>query len=914
MSTISSEQWRVLSPYLDEALGLSDSDRTEWLAQLRANDADLASQVEALLIEQRALSAEGFLESRTVSLPTPGLTGQTLGPYTLISQIGQGGMGSVWLAERNDGRFERRVAVKLLNFALMGPEGEERFRREGTILGRLAHPHVANLIDAGVSPSGQPYLVLDYIEGLHIDRYCDSERLDMEARVRLFLDVVDAVAKAHANLIVHRDLKPSNVLVRNDGQVKLLDFGIAKLLRDEPDIEGNAISTTSGTGALTPEYAAPEQLNGDPVTTATDVYALGVLLFLLLTGQHPAGYGSPTPAGLIKAIVDGEPARLSDAVMVTRENKINMAAVAFTRATTPEKLRRQLRGDLETIVRKTLKKDPCERYSSATALADDLRHYLKHQPIGARPDTLAYRTGKFVRRNRTVVAIATLAIVGTSSGMVGTYMQTRRARSQRDFAFQQLVRREAVNEFNEFLLSDAAPSGRPFTVDELLERAEDVLDRQHDKDDLNRVELMVSIGDQYSTQDDDAKARRVLERAYTLSRASNSESVRAQASCTLAGALARDGDLDRAETLVQQGLHEVPAEPEYALERILCLRRGSEVAQQRGDSKAGIARIQEAQRLLRASPFASSMSELRLSLELAEAYRMAGQNREAADTFEKASDLLSVLGRDDTQTGVVIFNDWALALDRLGRPMEAEKLFLRAIRVGRTDETDQSVSPMILNNYAKTLRQLGRMQEAAQYAERAYARAIQTDNQLVIDQSLYVRALIYVEQGEVAKASAMLLEVEPRLHKRYPQNSYWFGALDSLKAMLADRRGDLQASSKLADDAVTKTEAAIRSGGQGADFLPIALLRRSILRLETGKRNEAAEDASRALNLFQAGTQPGASSAYIGHAYLVLGNVERAQGNEDAARTAFRSAAQNLQATLGPNHPDTRTAQQMSEM
>jgi serine/threonine protein kinase len=222
MSTLSPEQWLVLRPYLEQALDMADEARAPWLASIRTQDPALAAQVESLLQENDALAKAGFLE-RSLNMPTSaaGLAGQVVGPYTLISLLGQGGMGSVWLGERTDGRFERRVAVKFLNVALLGQGGEERFKREGRILGRLSHPHIAELVDAGVSPSGPPYLVLEHVEGDHIDCYCDQQRLDVEARLRLFLDVADAVAHAHANLIVHRDLKPSNVLVSNDGQVKL---------------------------------------------------------------------------------------------------------------------------------------------------------------------------------------------------------------------------------------------------------------------------------------------------------------------------------------------------------------------------------------------------------------------------------------------------------------------------------------------------------------------------------------------------------------------------------------------------------------------------------------------------------------------------------------------------------------------
>src|ERR1022692_10378 len=210
MPTLSPDDWKALSPYLDQALAMSEDERVEWLRSLGHADNVLAAQLTELLDEHKVLAQEGFLERGHVSLPTSsGLAGQTLGPYTLISQIGEGGMGSVWLAERNDGRFERRIAVKFLSVALSGRGGEQRFKREGSILGRLAHEHIAELVDAGVSPAGQPYLILEYVEGDHIDRYCDDRMLNVEARVRLFLDVLVAVAHAHANLIVHRDIKPS---------------------------------------------------------------------------------------------------------------------------------------------------------------------------------------------------------------------------------------------------------------------------------------------------------------------------------------------------------------------------------------------------------------------------------------------------------------------------------------------------------------------------------------------------------------------------------------------------------------------------------------------------------------------------------------------------------------------------------
>jgi len=404
---IGPDRWGVLSPYLDTALDIPTENRIAWLGSIRARDAALAADLTALLREHDALHESKFLERGVLDdlsdARRPSLSGQVVGTYRLLSQIGHGGTGSVWLAERCDGRFQGRVAVKLLNLSLVGLAGEERFRREGTILARLRHPRIAHLVDAGVSSTGQPYLVLEHVDGQTIDRYCNERALGIDARVRIFLDVLDAVAHAHANLTVHRDIKPPNVLVSMDGQVKLLDFGIAKLLEQGGGAADR--STPAGTLtrdlalALTPEYAAPEQLAGGSVTTATDVYALGVLLYVLLTGRHPAGRAVESAATLVRAIVDLDPPHASDAVVSDDASGEEQARHARQCGTTPARLRRMLRGDLDTIVAKALKKNAAERYPSVTALADDLRRYLRHQPIAARPDTLRSRAGRFLRRH-----------------------------------------------------------------------------------------------------------------------------------------------------------------------------------------------------------------------------------------------------------------------------------------------------------------------------------------------------------------------------------------------------------------------------------------------------------------------------------------------------------------------------------
>jgi len=912
MSTLSPERWKAASPYLDQALTLGSEERAAWLARLQQEDPSLAADLKTLLEEHQALARREFLERSPEAVPVqPAHEGQTIGAYTILSPIGQGGMGTVWLARRSDGRYERQVAVKFPSLVLLGGGGGERFKREGSFLGRLAHPHIAELIDAGVSTNGQPYLVLEHVDGDWIDRHCDEKGLDVEARIRLFLDVLAAVAHAHTNLIVHRDLKPSNVLVTADGQVKLLDFGIAKLLESD-SLEGAGTQLTrDGGGAMTPEYAAPEQITGSQVTTGTDVYALGVLLYQLLTGEHPAGPGPHSAAELVKAIVETDPPRPSDVVRSAKTGP-QKAANAAHRATTPDKLRRLLHGDLDTIVSKALKKEPRERYASATALADDLRRYLRHEPIDARPDTLAYRTAKFVRRNRMAVALATLAFAASIAGVVGTLIQAREARAQRDFAFGQLSRAEAINDLNSFLLSDAAPSGKPFTADDLLNRAEAILDRQQGKD-ASSVELLVSIGRQYDIQDDDEKARHLLEEAYRLSRDLPDPSTRARASCALGSVLSRGPDLPKAEPLIREGLGELGDEPQFALDRVMCLLRGAHVSRNAGAAQDAIARALEARQVLVQSPFDSDILQLSLTIDLAGYYTDAGRFREAIASFEKTSDLLSSLGRDDTLTAATLFNNWGFALDRLGRPIDAVPVYRRALDISRDDRGEDTVAAMLMVNYARALGNLNHLDEAADYGERAYAKASLAKSDVVMNQSLIVRVSTYRKQGDLDRAVGLLDELESRLRRVLPEGHMAFAGVASQRSLVALARGDASGALTLADHTVAILEASVRAGGQGADIIPSELARRAEVEIELQQYDRAAADATRAADTLRKILEPGTLSSNVGRAYLALGRALLAQGQSEEARTALRTSLEHLESALGPDHPDTRRARQLVE-
>src|SRR6266849_2189763 len=847
MPALEPGQWQALSPYLDEALELSPERLAAWLESIREQNPSLASDLHTLLKEHEALGNEAFLQaSAAVSCGAP-VSGQSVGAYALESVIGQGGMGTVWLARRTDGRFEGRAAVKFLKVALVGGAGEERFKREGSILARLAHPNIAHLIDAGLSASGQPYLILEYVEGQQIDRYCEQNAIGLEARIRLFLDVLAAVAHAHANLIVHRDIKPSNVLVTREGQVKLLDFGIAKLLEEET---GVTVLTREGERALTPAYAAPEQVIGRAVTTATDVYALGILLYLLLTGKHPAESALQSPADLIKAIVDTEPPRASDLVAPT------------------DKQRSALRGDLDTIVAKALKKNPAERYASVITFAEDLRRYLRHETISARPDSLAYRAKKFVRRNQAAVALATAAFVTTVAGAVSTVIQARTARIERDFALRQLSRAEAINELNSFVLSDAAPSGKPFTVNHLLARAEQLV--RKGASDLNRVELLLSIGRQYTVQDEYAKARELLTQAYALARALPDRSTAARTSCALAQALAHGTDLEAAERLIQEGLGELPNDARFALDRVFCLHRGSEVAIQRGQSLDAVVRAEAAHRALSKALFHSEVVESDNLITLAGAYRNAGRVREANAAFEEAAARLAALGRDDTQRASTLFNNWGVALWLWGRPLDSERVLRRAVAVSEDSRAET-----------------------------------------VVNQSLLVRTAIYRSQGDLERAAEMLTELEPMLRRSLPPGHVAFASLALQQALNAQARGDVQKALDLANQVVTIAEEAIKAGREGVGYLQVYLVSRSNIHLQLGHLGEAAADAGRALKILLDASQTESFSAALGRAYLALGRALSPQGKDEEARAAFRFAIENLQSALGADHSETRAARQL---
>jgi serine/threonine-protein kinase len=465
---MSDEQWTRARQLLNDLLDADPDDRAAWLDAHCGDDPALRAEVESLL---RAYEGGTLLEGEYAAdwladddpAAAPDLTGQQVGPYRLTAEIGVGGMSVVYRGERTDGAFEQTVAVKLLQRRLHSGDAEQRFRAERQVLASLDHPHIASLIDGGVTGGGRPYLVMEHVEGTPLTDYAEAHDLDLDARLDLLQQVLEAVQAAHRRLVVHRDLKPSNVLVtETEGgpRVKLLDFGIAKLLDDSMPV--TAPQTETGHHLMTPAYAAPEQVTGDDVTTRTDVYQLGVLAYELLSGTRPFDLSGKSLTEIERIVMEEEPAAPSEQA---REHAP------------------QLQGDLDTIITKALRKEPDRRYRSVEALAADLDRHRAGTPIEARPATFGYRARKFVDRNRTVVGAGALIFLLGVAYAVTVTIQADRLAEQRDRAQQEAETAEQVSEMLVGLFEASNPYEQPdtLTARTLLRRGEDRISQLQDQ-------------------------------------------------------------------------------------------------------------------------------------------------------------------------------------------------------------------------------------------------------------------------------------------------------------------------------------------------------------------------------------------------------------------------------------------------
>lgn len=511
-----SNDWDILGAAFDRATSLQGEEQSRMLAEFAREHPGLARQLDDLLAADResandlqqvvARSARALAESAD----DPWVN-REIGAWTIRRRIADGGMGAVFLAERSDHEYAQTVALKIMTAQLLAKDAVSRFRAERQILASLNHPNIAKLIDGGSTEENLPYLVLEYVDGLPIDRYCDENRLDIEARLKLFMKVCDAVDYAHRNLVVHRDLKPNNILVDASGEPKLLDFGIAKLLESNSILQTVAV-TQEGALLLTPEYASPEQVRGESPTIATDVYALGVLLYRMLTGQSPYADSLSSKHAMERAILETLPKRPSTSITVED---------TAGRSRSPTHLRKRLSGDLDNIVMMTLQKEAARRYATVTLLHDDIGNFLAHRPVQARADSLSYRSAKFLRRNRLPVSIAA-AFLATIASL--TLFYTQRLAAERDIATAESQKANEVSSFLVSLFTSASPDTmqqpmadfRDLTAREVLDYGLVELRARQQGDSLIRANLLAVVARVYERLDELDKADELSNEALVL--------------------------------------------------------------------------------------------------------------------------------------------------------------------------------------------------------------------------------------------------------------------------------------------------------------------------------------------------------------------------------------------------------------
>ncbi len=881
--TLDLERWQALSPLLDRALELDGGERTAWLGKLWESDPALAAEVQALLDERASVDREGFLEHSPLSAfaPQPSLAGQLLGAYRLETQIGHGGMGSVWLARRSDGRFDGKVAIKLLNAALVGRVGEERFRREGRILARLTHPNIARLIDAGVAPGGQPYLVLEFVEGEPIDRYCKTARLGIDERLRLFVDVLEAVAHAHANLVIHRDIKPSNVLVTEQGRVKLLDFGIAKLVDDETAL-GDATQLTREAGrVLTPDFAAPEQVLGEPVTTATDVYSVGVLLYLLLSGRHPFGDRTHSPADLINSIVETAPPRI-----------------------------RKIPRDLDNIVAKALKKDPRERYPSVTAFADDIQRYLRHEPVAARPDTSGYRAAKFVRRNRVAVALSALAVVALIGGLARTVTQAERAtreaavaERERDQARYQAQRAEASSEMLNLMFEEFGTGGKPLTSDALVDRGVELVERRYQSDPHLRALMLVQLARRYGDLNHSEKERTTKLRALALAEQNGDDDVAASAQCSLVKVELDAGKPDDAKRRYEEGtaaLARVSAPS--IMSQADCLRAAAHLRRSEGLWLDAVRPLQEAKALLERAGDTRTLSYTSVLNDLGMVYFGAGRWREGLENNQALLDLFERNARGTTIGYANLLFNRASILYNVGEIAASEEK-ARAARERARAFSDLDASAFALAE-GRAAARLGKS-AAIDVLRNAATETEARNAPFWTARARFDLAQALSHERRFEEASAELAAAEAFWSRDPNGNAGNFLLANLIRAEMALGSDDKDNAQRLIDDA----ESMLDKPSANTPFYRFRWNRMaSVVALARGDAARADALASEALRIAESVARDPAQSADVGEALLLHAKARIAQGDSSTVRPLLERAATSLDGGLGSDHALTKEA------
>jgi serine/threonine-protein kinase len=866
---MSPERWTRIKSLFDQSVGLEATERQDFLDLACGTDVSLRAEVESLLSADA--SADSMLDaplSQALETIFGSATsvGRRFGSYRVVREIGRGGMAVVFAAQRDDEQFEKQVAIKLIKRGMDTDAIIARFRRERQILARLEHPNIAYLLDGGVSDDGLPYLVMELVEGEPIDAYCDRLALSISNRLRLFRTVCSAVQMAHQNLIVHRDLKPSNILVSPAGIPKLLDFGIAKLLDDVADGPPTNLDhpTVAGLRPMTPEYASPEQIRGEAVTTVSDIYSLGVLLYELLTGHRPLELQRLSPRQVEEAVCERQPLRPSsclhrpDTLITTEARRIESTSadhstpqdiVGGCREGSGQRLRRRLQGDLDKIVLKALEKAPHRRYRSAEQLSEDLHRHLRGLPVVARKNTVFYRWSTFVRRHRWGVAAVVLIFLSLVIGLISTAWQAKVAREERE-------RAEWVSQFMVDLFAISHPSkarGESVTVRQVLDRGAERVDRELAEVPRVRAEILRSMGLAYAKLGLFEKAEPLLLEAVELRRgkAGGNHLALMTAINDLGELLTKLARFQEAERLHRQALEGRSRSLDERNEKVVESLNSLAVA------LFHLHRRSEAETLLRQALDSQGSSPIRDPLlnttrnNLALVLKSLGRMTEAEAFYRLAlTSNRDHLGDDHPEVAINM-NNLAEILRTQDHCDQAIGLYESALKLEeKLLGHDHANLAVTLNNYAGCLKDLERWDEA----ESLYLSALQIrrralgEDHPAVAATLNNLAEVYFGRGDLNRSEALFREatalnrqIHGEEHADVARN------LGNLATVLVARKSYVEA------EALYREALEIRRSLGGEKNLAVATQHHNLARLllRTQRFEEAEEQFGAALGIRQ---------------------------------------------------------------
>jgi serine/threonine protein kinase len=835
---LNAERWQKIRELFLAVCDAQPDERASVLTAACGDDAELRAEVEALLASSDR-APEFFESSPVASLAKaiePGTAGATtnrrIDAYRLVRLIASGGMGSVYLAERADEQYHKTVAIKLMRPGTIDAESLRRFRNERQALALLDHPNIAPLLDGGMTEDGTPYLVMEYVEGEPITSYCDRQRLSTAERLRLFLTVCSAVQYAHRRLIVHRDIKPSNVLVTSDGVPKLLDFGIAKMLQPEFDAADGPRTLTLHR-PMTPGYASPEQIRGEPVTTASDVYSLGVVLYELLTGHRPYRLTGQCVSEIERTILDTDPPAPSAVIWRVEQlprtdghapRTITPKGVSEVRDGTPRRLSRRLRGDLDNIVLMALRKEPHRRYATTERLAADVENYLAQRPVMARRDTVLYRSVKFVRRHAFGVAAALVVVLAFVAAALGIMAESRVAARQRDEAIAAKAQAESILAFLQEMLTSVQPNakGGDVLVRDVLDQAAALVDTELDAEVKVRASVHRTIGLAYAALGMDDEPGVHLRKALELREAEFGERhpLVIESLNDLGNHLFGIGALDEAETLLRRALN--AATVVLGDDHETTIRIKNDLAEVLGEHRD----LDEAERLIK-------------DVLAARRARLGSEHMDVAEALDRLSGIAAERGRwkqagrfmaealeihrQHLPDGHPLVIESLVGLARIRQSQghdeearrlysEAERPLRRALEMHRSALGDEHIMTLVLtNDLGELLLAKGDQQEAEQlfrealgHLETLVAGAEASErarNNLATVQHNLAWALL--RRGEVDEASRLFEAALARRRQAYgPVHLDVADTLEGL-ARTARERGDIGAAVRLLEEVVS---------------------------------------------------------------------------------------------------------------